>query len=257
MNKTILHLILSIYLSFMISCVESEIHSVNESSSSSDNDNYGKVSSSSISTSKLCIPKMPLLHDSITTIIITVQRDSIEYAKEISVDSNYVNKVCIDSVKLSSGTNMISVKSLVKGKFISKANLFVDYGDQTITRKWDIENDTIGLGAYLSSTFPTDVPQQCLNENDKLIWEQSYSYMYKLNVTSDKYLKRSGEFTRGLAWDIFVDAHSALSRVAENEKEYGYYRNFAGSIYCAYLSMWIDGSYKRVSNTVYYFIGKE
>jgi len=87
--------------------------------------------------------------------------------------------------------------------------------------------------------------------------DNNYSNLYVLSVSDDYELSRTTGDHTSLNWVIFKDGVQVLSRNALNELNYTYFANYSGSKYCAYISSFIDGSYRKVSNMVEYEVGKK
>lgn len=78
--------------------------------------------------------------------------------------------------------------------------------------------------------------------------------LFALNLSEGYQINRSGELgvSGNLTWVIEMDGNIVLERLASNELDYVYYRNWDGTHFRVWLKQVVDGQYKVVSNTVEY-----
>ena len=78
--------------------------------------------------------------------------------------------------------------------------------------------------------------------------------LFELQLSEGYQINRSGVLgeTGTLTWVIEMDGSIVLERLATNELNYVYYRNWDGTHFRVWLKQFIDGQYKVVSNTVEY-----
>ncbi|MCK5790936.1 MAG: hypothetical protein KAH34_08840 [Ketobacter sp.] len=78
--------------------------------------------------------------------------------------------------------------------------------------------------------------------------------LFELQLSEGLQINRSGELgvSGNLTWVIEMDGNIVFERLASNELEYVYYRNWAGTKFRVWLKQVVDGQYKVVSNTVEY-----
>ncbi|MEJ2463866.1 MAG: GEVED domain-containing protein [Candidatus Thiodiazotropha sp.] len=82
-------------------------------------------------------------------------------------------------------------------------------------------------------------------------------YDYTLSLGPDNEISRSGQVGDSLTWVIVKDGKVVLQRNAANELSYTYFNNTNGSDFKVYLTQFIGGYYRRVSNVVEYAIGAD
>ncbi|RLU02084.1 MAG: hypothetical protein D9N11_11010, partial [Ketobacter sp.] len=78
--------------------------------------------------------------------------------------------------------------------------------------------------------------------------------LFELQLSEGYQINRSGVLgeTGTLTWVIEMDGNIVLERLATNELNYVYYRNWAGTHFRVWLKQVVDGQYQVVSNTVEY-----
>jgi len=78
--------------------------------------------------------------------------------------------------------------------------------------------------------------------------------LFDLQLSAGYQINRSGELgvSGNLTWVIEMDGNIVLERLAANEVNYLYYRNWAGTKFRVWLKQFINGQYEVVSNTVEY-----
>ena len=75
-----------------------------------------------------------------------------------------------------------------------------------------------------------------------------------LSVDSNYAISRTvieSEVAKSLTWNIIRNGHQVLGRSAKNETQYTYFANTPG-LYAVYMTAFIDGSYRVISNVVFY-----
>ena len=75
-----------------------------------------------------------------------------------------------------------------------------------------------------------------------------------LTVDSNYTIRRTvieSEFAKNLTWNINRNGHEVLGRKAQNETQYTYFANTPG-FYAVYVTAFIDGTYRVISNVVFY-----
>lgn len=80
------------------------------------------------------------------------------------------------------------------------------------------------------------------------------SDLFELQLSEGYQINRSGDLgvTGNLTWVIEMDGNIVLERLATNELDYVYYRNWAGTKFRAWLKQFVNGQYEVVSNIVEY-----
>lgn len=80
------------------------------------------------------------------------------------------------------------------------------------------------------------------------------SYPYSLSLGDNYTVYRTGSYGDRLTWVIVKNGKVALQRNASNELSYRYFSNTYGSTIQVYLTQFIDGAYRPVSNTIEYTV---
>ncbi len=93
-----------------------------------------------------------------------------------------------------------------------------------------------------------------LTYNEKAISEIKVDNLIEITMSDDYTIHRPevSEY-ENLAWVIIYNGREVLSRNAENELSYQYYRQDTGDYEC-YLEAWVEGQYVPVSNVIKYTI---